>query len=160
MAKKENSAQAHAVRTAQDLAKLVRAIHSGEYTKPNWQDELERVQRALSFAITQFRIAERSKRAARGEDVSPQRVQFNTGRPYAADGQIIAAVLQGNVVTFCDHSRLISGRFELLPITRLSMPEHLARIVMAHYDAGTYTNTSLSDAPRVDDSLGIIAITV
>jgi hypothetical protein len=41
-------------------------------------------------------------------------IHFNTGRGYSAIGQQITATLQAdNVVTFHDHSRMISGEFEL-----------------------------------------------
>ncbi len=41
-------------------------------------------------------------------------IQFNTGRKYTAQGQIIKATLHDDgVVTFMDHSRGVDGEFKL-----------------------------------------------
>lgn len=67
-------------------------------------------------------------------------IQFNTGRKYTAEGQIITATLYADgIVTFMDHSRLIDGEFKLPLHCTFNQIE-----VMHHYDAVTYAYTSTS----------------
>lgn len=62
------------------------------------------------------------------------RLQFNTGRKYTAQGQRIVAVLHDDgVVSFNDHDRMIWGEFKLPLHCRLSQTE-----VMHWYDSGQY----------------------
>jgi hypothetical protein len=67
-------------------------------------------------------------------------IRFNTGRKYTSDGQLIVATLHDDrTVTFMDHSRGISGQFEL------GLPADLSEsIVMDHYDNLHYQNGARS----------------
>lgn len=57
-------------------------------------------------------------------------IQFNTGRKYTAEGQVIVATLHTDgVVTFMDHSRGIDGQFIMPLHCTLNQAE-----VMHHYD--------------------------
>jgi hypothetical protein len=41
-------------------------------------------------------------------------IEFNTGRKYTAEGQVVKATLHDDgVVTFFDHSRSVDGEFKL-----------------------------------------------
>ena len=63
-------------------------------------------------------------------------IEFNTGRLYTAEGQIIKATLYpSGEVTFFDHSRQIDGQFTL------GDAEFNARIVQQRYDGGQYTSS-------------------
>ena len=71
-------------------------------------------------------------------------IEFNTGRKYTAEGQVIRATLHDDgVITFFDHGRKIDGEFG--PITPAQ--DLTDRLVMAMYDNGTYRGSkrSLSD---------------
>jgi hypothetical protein len=47
--------------------------------------------------------------------MKPQTITFNTGRLYAAHGQIITATLHADgVVTFMDHTRMVDGSYDTL----------------------------------------------
>lgn len=60
-------------------------------------------------------------------------IQFNTGRKYTAEGQVITATLYADgTVTFMDHSRMIDGEFKLGLHCQFNQIE-----VMHHYDAGS-----------------------
>jgi hypothetical protein len=70
--------------------------------------------------------------------------QFNTGRGYTAQGQIIIVVLwDDGVVTFDDISRGIKGQIKFLYELR---EDHAVRewevehFVMQHYDSGLYVD--------------------
>lgn len=66
-------------------------------------------------------------------------IEFNTGRKYTADGQRIKATLHDDrVVTFFDHSRGISGEFDMIGdvFTRDT--------VMAAYDGNAYRQSTRS----------------
>lgn len=68
-------------------------------------------------------------------------IEFNTGRKYTAEGQVVRATLhEDGVITFMDHSRMIDGEFG--PITPTQ--ELTDRLVMAMYDNGTYRGTARS----------------
>lgn len=70
-------------------------------------------------------------------------IEFNTGRKYTAEGQVVRATLHDDgVITFMDHSRMIDGEFG--PITPAQ--ELTDRLVMAMYDNGTYRATARSSA--------------
>lgn len=83
--------------------------------------------------------------------------QFQTGRLYTAQGQIIVATMRGDVVTFRDMSRGIFGRIELVA-REYGDPRAIARSVLAYYDGGAYQNISMSDAPKFNDALPIIEL--
>jgi len=71
-----------------------------------------------------------------------QTIQFNTGRKYTADGQIITATLHDDgVVTFMDHSRGIDGEFKLGQHCSFNQTE-----VMHWYDSGMAQGTRRSFA--------------
>lgn len=60
-------------------------------------------------------------------------IQFNTGRQYTAEGQVIVATLHDDgVVTFMDHSRSVDGQFKLGLHCQFNETE-----VMHWYDSGT-----------------------
>lgn len=70
------------------------------------------------------------------------RTQWNTGRLYQRDGQVIVAVFipqghRGGVVQFCDHSRMIDGQFEVSSTP--GSESELRDRVMHHYDHNDYT---------------------
>jgi len=68
-------------------------------------------------------------------------IEFNTGRKYTREGQVVRATLhEDGVITFMDHSRLIDGEFG--PITPAQ--ELTQNLVMAMYDNGTYRATKRS----------------
>lgn len=80
-------------------------------------------------------------------------IQFNTGRKYTAEGQVITATLYSNgVVTFYDASRMIHGQFSNQASGLLSLPEYrlgewelaLRGAVVSAYDKGDYEPTSRS----------------
>lgn len=67
-------------------------------------------------------------------------IEFNTGRKYTAEGQVVRATLHDDgVVTFMDHSRLIDGEFVVDPGCEL-----IKNAVMRHYDSGNYRSTKRS----------------
>lgn len=72
-------------------------------------------------------------------------IQFNTGRKYTAEGQIITATLYADgVVTFMDHSRMISG--ELVRQFPADTPRaDMQGIVDTHYMTGDYIRTKRAD---------------
>lgn len=60
-------------------------------------------------------------------------IRFNTGRRYAAEGQLVVATLHDDgVVTFMDHSRGVDGEFRLGKHCSFNQTE-----VMHWYDSGT-----------------------
>ena len=66
-------------------------------------------------------------------------IEFNTGRKYTAEGQVIKATLHDDrVVTFFDHSRLIDGEFKLCG-DRFDQ-----QVVMDAYDNGIALGTQRS----------------
>lgn len=69
------------------------------------------------------------------------RLQFNTGRKYTAQGQRIVAVLhEDGVVSFNDHARMIWGEYKSHhpnPIEAFTR-----EIVLMMYDAGKYHMSS------------------
>jgi len=68
-------------------------------------------------------------------------IEFNTGRKYTREGQVVRATLHDDgVITFMDHSRMIDGEFG--PITPAQ--ELTQALVMAMYDNGTYKATKRS----------------
>ena len=82
-------------------------------------------------------------------------IQFNTGRKYTAEGQIITATLYSDgAVTFMDHSRMIDGEFSNQDSGLLSLPEyrlggwelHLRGAVVSAYDKGKHESTKRSRA--------------
>lgn len=82
-------------------------------------------------------------------------IQFNTGRKYTAEGQIITATLYSDgAVTFMDHSRMIDGEFSNQDSGLLSLPEyrlggwelHLRGAVVSAYDNGKHESTKRSRA--------------
>jgi hypothetical protein len=67
-------------------------------------------------------------------------IEFNTGRKYSAQGQIIKATLHDDgVVTFFDHSRGVDGEFKLGKHCSFNQAE-----VMQWYDSGTAGSSSRS----------------
>lgn len=70
----------------------------------------------------------------------PRTIEFNTGRKYTRDGQIIRATRHDDgVVTFYDQSRMIDGEF------KCPIPEHFCeRLVLRIYDSSAYTSTTRS----------------
>jgi hypothetical protein len=69
-----------------------------------------------------------------------QTIVFNTGRKYAAEGQVIVATLHDDgVVTFFDHSRGVDGEYKLDMAFLFS-----AENVMKNYDSGNAKNTQRS----------------
>jgi len=77
------------------------------------------------------------------------RVQFNTGRMYAAEGQVIVAETAPDGIRFNDTTRDIQGLIPTLN-TRIDSPSHLADVVTAAYDNGIYGYCSVLDAPTRD----------
>lgn len=68
-------------------------------------------------------------------------IEFNTGRKYTREGQVIRATLHADgVITFFDHSRLIDGEFG--PITPAK--ELTQNLVMTMYDNGHWRSTRRS----------------
>jgi len=68
-------------------------------------------------------------------------MQFNTGRLYTAEGQIITVKFDGELrrVLFNDHSRMIAGVIPLGAFKdRFDGPAELREFVMANYDMGNY----------------------
>ena len=61
------------------------------------------------------------------------RIEWNTGRGYSAEGQIITAELLEDHVAFYDRSRGISGSFDLPSLPILTEAD-LKRFVMHNYD--------------------------
>jgi hypothetical protein len=60
-------------------------------------------------------------------------INFNTGRKYTAEGQVIFATLHHDgMVTFMDHSRHICGEF------KIGSENFDQETVMWHYDNGKY----------------------
>ena len=70
-------------------------------------------------------------------------IEFNTGRKYTAEGQVIVATLHDDgVVTFMDHSRGVDGQFSLDGEAK----PFSAQTVMQFYDRGANgTRRSWSD---------------
>jgi hypothetical protein len=70
-------------------------------------------------------------------------IEFNTGRKYTAEGQVVRATLHADgVITFMDHSRMIDGEFgPIRPAQELTQA-----LVMAVYDNSTYRSTARSSA--------------
>lgn len=67
-------------------------------------------------------------------------VEFNTGRKYTAEGQVIKATLHDDgIVTFFDHSRMIDGEYTLDEFETFREAN-----VLKHYDSGTYTSSKRS----------------
>lgn len=67
-------------------------------------------------------------------------IEFNTGRKYTAEGQVIKATLHDDgIVTFFDHSRMIDGQYTLDEFETFREAN-----VLKHYDAGTYTSSKRS----------------
>lgn len=66
------------------------------------------------------------------------RIQFNTGRRYSAQGQRIVAVLHDDgIVSFNDHDRMIWGEYKPM------FPEDFGKQqVMSCYDSGDYRMSS------------------
>ena len=61
-------------------------------------------------------------------------ISFNTGRRYTSEGQLVVATLHDDgVVTFMDHSRLVSGEFALAPYVVFDQAT-----VMSYYDDLAY----------------------
>lgn len=82
-------------------------------------------------------------------------IQFNTGRKYTAEGQIITATIYANgTVTFMDHSRMIDGEFKNDDTHNLASNGHagddprfaavLRAKVMAAYDGSNYQGSRRS----------------
>lgn len=70
----------------------------------------------------------------------PKTIEFNTGRKYTAEGQVIKATIHDDgMVTFMDHSRGIDGEFQAIA------PEVFDKVeVMSAYDGGFYKSTQRS----------------
>ena len=62
-----------------------------------------------------------------------ERIEFNTGRKYAANGQNIVAVCDGKKVWFKDEARLIQGSFEVDEFDTFDR-----KTVMFRYDNNQY----------------------
>lgn len=70
----------------------------------------------------------------------PRTIEFNTGRKYTRDGQIIRATLHDDgVVTFYDQSRMIDGQFECEDAAHFTKA-----LVLDMYDHGHYRSTTRS----------------
>ena len=68
-------------------------------------------------------------------------ITFNTGRLYTREGQIITAHYDDEVevLTFNDHSRMITGQYPLASTSCFPMtPSFLATRLMSMYDRGGY----------------------
>jgi hypothetical protein len=64
---------------------------------------------------------------------------WNTGRLYAADGQVIVATRHDDgVVTFMDHSRGIDGELNVVFSGKNGLPFDLQAVVMNAYDHNNY----------------------
>ena len=73
-------------------------------------------------------------------------IQFNTGRPYTAEGQRIIVRVSGHEeVQFCDLDRCISGTIKQFPLHRHTSDSALAAAVMQRYDAMQYDDVSTYD---------------
>lgn len=62
-----------------------------------------------------------------------ERIEFNTGRKYAANGQNIVAICDGKKVWFKDEARLIQGSFEMDEFDTFDR-----KTVMFRYDNNQY----------------------
>lgn len=73
-------------------------------------------------------------------------IQFNTGRLYTAEGQVIRAVFnqEAEVIHFADFSRACNGTIQAPSHTTFRTPGGLAQFVMSHYDRGEYWNSTES----------------
>lgn len=71
-------------------------------------------------------------------------VSFNTGRKYTARGQVITATLHNDgVITFMDHSRMISGE---IAASEFHTAESVERHTMRAYDSNAYQESRRSRA--------------
>ena len=69
-------------------------------------------------------------------------VSFNTGRKYTARGQVIVATLHADgVITFMDHSRMISGE---IAASQFHTPDSIQRHTMRAYDNYAYQESRRS----------------
>jgi hypothetical protein len=70
-------------------------------------------------------------------------VQFNTGRPYTANGQVIRAIMvaDGSVI-FADDSRGIDG--VIAGPVNVATLDDLKRVVLDAYDRNAYTRSEAS----------------
>ena len=73
------------------------------------------------------------------------RIEFNTRRPYAADGQRIVAELLADCVVFYDTARGFGDTIALPKYGMLSDAYSIQSHVMREYDHNRYTST---DADR------------
>ena len=76
------------------------------------------------------------------------RIQFNTGRGYAASGQPITAVQNDHEIKFLDHARGITGTIPVAGSVGPMLAGELQEFVMWNYDRNNYT-----DAHWVEDEL-------
>lgn len=74
-----------------------------------------------------------------------ERIEFNTGRKYAANGQNIVAVCDGQTVWFKDEARLIIGRFEMDEFDTFNQ-----KTVLFYYDNNKYFMAG--DLPKMDSA--------
>lgn len=69
-------------------------------------------------------------------------ITFNTERKYTTRGQVITATLHDNgVITFMDHSRMISGE---IAASEFHTAESIQRHTMRAYDNNGYQESKLS----------------
>lgn len=71
---------------------------------------------------------------------APTRHEWNTNRPYTAEGQRIIAEVTATGVNFYDTSRGIYGTVALPTIAPLSDTYSVQRHVMGRYDRNEYTS--------------------
>jgi len=72
--------------------------------------------------------------------------QWNTGRLYSAEGQIIRATYDGaETILFHDFTRMISGEIIVSIFAgRIETEEKLRRVVLSYYDDNRYRETPAS----------------
>jgi hypothetical protein len=73
-------------------------------------------------------------------------IQFNTGRLYTVEGQVIRALYdaEAEVIHFADFSRACNGTIQVPSNTTFRTPGGLAQFVMSRYDRGEYWNSTES----------------
>jgi hypothetical protein len=86
------------------------------------------------------------------------RFQFNTGRLYTQEGQVIVATNDGATILFNDTSRSVMGAILCNEFTCDLTGTGLADHVMRCYDRGNYRGISSSEAPQLDRAAPVVHV--
>jgi hypothetical protein len=86
------------------------------------------------------------------------RIQFNTGRLYTQEGQVIVATNDGTTIQFHDTSRMVAGWIECNEFTRDLTSTELAKHVMHCYDRGMYRIAPAHEAPLRDHAAPVASL--